>query len=115
MRPTATILQGSSQCGYWLRSNFFLFAWTDALPGRVAALNLALSNSGSTGANKIILPGETILTGDNEALVVVDGVVINQDSGRRRATGGEVGYGTGSDNMPAGYGSGSSDSKSKAI
>jgi TonB-linked SusC/RagA family outer membrane protein len=79
--------------------------WTDALSGKVAGLNLVRSNSGPAASNKIILRGENNLTGDNEALIVVDGVVINQGSGRRNAVGGETAYGTGSDNMPADYGS----------
>jgi outer membrane receptor protein involved in Fe transport len=78
--------------------------WTDALSGKVAGLNLVRSNSGPTGSNKIILRGENNLTGDNEALIVVDGVVINQGSGRRTGVAGEAVYGTGSDNMPADYG-----------
>ncbi len=83
--------------------------WTDALSGKVAGLNLVRSNSGPGGSNKIILRGENNLTGDNEALIVVDGVVINQGSGRRNAIGGEAVYGTSSDNMPADYGSGLND------
>jgi len=83
--------------------------WTDALSGKVAGLNLVRSNSGPTGSNKIILRGENNLTGDNEALIVVDGVVINQGSGRRNAISGESAYGTSSDNMPADYGSGIND------
>lgn len=83
--------------------------WTDALSGKVAGLNMLRSNAGPTGSNKIILRGENNLTGDNEALIVVDGVVINQGSGRRTANGGEDTYGTGSDNMPADYGSGLND------
>ena len=79
--------------------------WTDALSGKVAGLNMVRSGSGPTATNKIILRGENNLTGDNEALVVVDGVVINQGSGRRTAIAGEVVYGVGSDNMPADYGS----------
>lgn len=79
--------------------------WTDALSGKVAGLNLVRSNSGPTGSNKIILRGENNLTGDNEALIVVDGVVINNGSGRRTGISGETVYGTGSDNMPADYGS----------
>ncbi len=79
--------------------------WTDALSGKVAGLNMIRSGSGPTGSNKIILRGENNLTGDNEALIVVDGVVINQGSGRRSAISGETAYGTGSDNMPADYGS----------
>ncbi|RYY49558.1 MAG: SusC/RagA family TonB-linked outer membrane protein [Chitinophagaceae bacterium] len=78
--------------------------WTDALSGKVAGLNLVRSNSGPSGSNKIILRGENNLTGDNEALIVVDGVVINNGSGRRTAIGGESAYGTSSDNMPADYG-----------
>ncbi|SFD15069.1 TonB-linked outer membrane protein, SusC/RagA family [Chitinophaga sp. CF118] len=83
--------------------------WTDALSGKVAGLNLVRSNAGPTGSNKIILRGENNLSGDNEALIVVDGVVINQSSGRRNAISGESSYGTSSDNMPADYGSGLND------
>lgn len=83
--------------------------WTDALSGKVAGLNLVRSNSGPGGSNKIILRGENNLTGNNEALIVVDGVVINQGSGRRSDVGGEAVYGTGSNNMPADYGSGIND------
>jgi len=79
--------------------------WTDALSGKVAGLNLIRSNSGPAGSNKIILRGENNLTGDNEALIVVDGVVINQGSGRRTANAGETAYGVSSDMMPADYGS----------
>jgi TonB-linked SusC/RagA family outer membrane protein len=79
--------------------------WTDALSGKVPGLNLVRSGSGPTASNKIILRGENNLTGDNEALIVVDGVVINQGSGRRNAIAGETVYGTGSDNMPVDYGS----------
>ncbi len=83
--------------------------WTDALSGKVAGLNLIRSNSGPTGSNKIILRGENNLTGDNEALIVIDGVVINNSSARRTANAGESVYGTSSDNMPADYGSGLND------
>ncbi len=82
--------------------------WTDALSGKVAGLNLVRSNSGPGGSIKIILRGENNLTdgASNEALIVVDGVVVNQGSGRRSGTnGGETVYGTGSDNMPSDYGS----------
>ncbi len=79
--------------------------WTDALSGKVAGLNMVRSNGGPTGSNKIILRGENNLTGDNEALIVLDGVVLNNGSGKRTAISGENVYGTGSDNMPADYGS----------
>lgn len=79
--------------------------WTDALSGKVAGLNLVRSNGGPAASNKIILRGENNLTGDNEALIVMDGVVINNSGGRRTANASDAVYGTGSDNMPADYGS----------
>jgi TonB-linked SusC/RagA family outer membrane protein len=89
--------------------------WTDALSGKVAGLNLVRSNAGPTGSNKIILRGENNLTNDNEALIVVDGVIINQGSGRRTGVGGEGAYGTNSENMPADYGTGLNDINSEDI
>ena len=61
--------------------------WTDALSGKVAGLSLIRSNGGPAGSNKIILRGESNLTGENDALIVVDGVVINHGSGRRTGSG----------------------------
>lgn len=78
--------------------------WMDALSGKVAGLNMLRSNSGPVGGTKIILRGENNLTGENEALIVVDGVVINTGSGRRSGENGAA-YGTGSGNMPVDYGS----------
>jgi len=83
--------------------------WMDALSGKVAGLNLIRSNAGPVGSTKIILRGESNLTGENEALIVVDGVVVNGGSGRRSALGTDASYGTGSDNMPVDYGSGMDD------
>lgn len=57
--------------------------WTEALSGKVAGLNLVRSNAGPTGSNSIILRGESNLTGNNDALIVVDGVIINGGSGRK--------------------------------
>ncbi len=77
--------------------------WTDALSGKVAGLNL-VRNGGPAGSNKIILRGENNLTGDNEALIVIDGVVASSSKARTAATGGGV-YGTSGDIMPADFGS----------
>ncbi|TCD08275.1 SusC/RagA family TonB-linked outer membrane protein [Pedobacter frigidisoli] len=77
--------------------------WTEALSGKVAGLNL-VRNSGPAGSNKIILRGENNLTGDNEALIVIDGVVASSSARRSSATGGGV-YGTSGDIMPADFGS----------
>lgn len=81
--------------------------WTDALSGKVAGLNM-VRNGGPAGSNKIILRGENNLTGDNEALIVIDGVVASSSSRRTAATGGGV-YGTSGDIMPADFGSGLND------
>lgn len=56
--------------------------WTEALSGKVAGLNLVRSNGGPTGSNSIVLRGESNLTGSNDALIVVDGVIVNGGSGR---------------------------------
>jgi len=77
--------------------------WTDALSGKVAGLNL-VRNSGPAGSNKIILRGENNLTGDNEALIVIDGVVASSSSRRPAASSGGV-YGTSGDIMPPDFGS----------
>ncbi|MFA6247215.1 MAG: SusC/RagA family TonB-linked outer membrane protein [Mucilaginibacter sp.] len=61
--------------------------WTDALSGKVAGLSLIRSNGGPAGSNKIILRGESNLTGENDALIVVDGVVINHGGGRATGSG----------------------------
>jgi len=90
-----------------LDSNAFTDAvasnWTDALSGKVAGLNL-VRNGGPAGSNKIILRGENNLTGDNEALIVIDGVVASSSARRTSATGGGA-YGTSGDIMPADFGS----------
>lgn len=79
--------------------------WTDALSGKVAGLNLVRSGSGPAASSKIILRGENNLTGDNEALIVIDGVVISSSSGKRNSAKGDAVYATNSDNLPADYGS----------
>ncbi len=82
--------------------------WLDALSGKVAGLNMIRSNGGPTGSNKVILRGENNLTGENEALIVVDGVVVSSGSGRRTATGGSV-SGPTDGIQPTDFGSGIND------
>lgn len=79
--------------------------WLDALSGKVAGMSLIRSGAGPAASSKIILRGENNLTGDNEALVVLDGVVINNSSGKRSANSSDQVYATNSDNLPADYGS----------
>lgn len=61
--------------------------WSEALSGRVAGVNLVRSGAGPAGSNKIILRGENNLTGNNEALIVIDGVVVSNSSGNQVGTG----------------------------
>lgn len=82
--------------------------WIDALSGKVPGLNMIRSNGGPTGSNKIILRGENNFTGENEALVVVDGVVVSSSSGRRTATGGSA-AGPADGVQPTDFGSGIND------
>lgn len=77
--------------------------WTESLSGKVAGLNL-VRNSGPAASNKIILRGENNLTGDNEALIVIDGVVASSSARRTAGSSGGV-YGTSGDVMPADFGS----------
>jgi TonB-linked SusC/RagA family outer membrane protein len=77
--------------------------WTDALSGKVAGLNL-VRNSGPSGSNKIILRGENNLTGDNEALIVIDGVVASSSS-KRTGSSSAGAYNTAGDILPTDYGS----------
>ena len=76
MGYAATVVKGDALTE--ARSN----NWLDALSGKVPGLNLVRSNAGPAGSTKVILRGENNLTGDNDALIVVDGVVINHGSGR---------------------------------
>lgn len=80
--------------------------WTDALSGKVAGVNLVRSGGGPAGTNKIILRGENNLTGDNNALIIVDGIITSSSSGKM--TGGSSGAYL-SDDSPTDYGSGLSD------
>lgn len=80
--------------------------WTDALSGKVAGLNLIRSNGGPAGSTSIILRGESNLSGDNDALIVIDGVVINGGSGRRTGSGNNAYLDTES---PVDFGSGLND------
>lgn len=80
--------------------------WTDALTGKVAGLNLVKSGAGPAGSNQIILRGENSLTGDNSALIVVDGVVVSHASGGMTTTGSSNYIGADS---PVDFGSGIAD------
>ena len=61
--------------------------WTNALTGKVAGLNLLKSGGGPSGTNRIQLRGETSVSGNSDALIVVDGVIISGSSGQMTGTG----------------------------
>ncbi|WP_346239405.1 SusC/RagA family TonB-linked outer membrane protein [Niabella insulamsoli] len=50
------------------------------LMGKVAGLQISQSGGGADGASsRLVVRGNTLLTGDNRALIIVDGVAINND------------------------------------
>lgn len=53
----------------------------NSLSGRIAGLQISSSGSGSAGSSRIIIRGNNSLGGNNEPLVVVDGVPINNGNG----------------------------------
>lgn len=64
----------------------------EALRGKTAGVKIT-SGSGSIGSsNRIVLRGEASLTGNNNALIVVDGVPIDNSASIGGAGGGEAGY-----------------------
>lgn len=80
--------------------------WSEGLSGRVAGVNLVRSGAGPAGSNKIILRGENNLTSSNDALIVIDGVVVSNSSGN------QVGVGHGAylgNDSPSDFGTGISD------
>lgn len=54
----------------------------NALTGKVSGLQVVRSNNGPGGSSKIILRGQSSLTGDNQPLIVVDGLPLNNFTGR---------------------------------
>lgn len=62
--------------------------WTDALTGKVAGLNILKSGGGPAGSTKIVLRGDNSFnSGDNAALIVVDGAIISNSSGKMTGNG----------------------------
>ncbi len=79
--------------------------WSDALVGKVAGLNVTKSNGGPLGSNEIVLRAETSFSGDNGALIVIDGVVM--EAGKRMTSTGQSNYLA--DDSPVDFGSSLSD------
>jgi TonB-linked SusC/RagA family outer membrane protein len=53
----------------------------NTLSGKVAGLQVTRSSNGPAGSSKITLRGNNSLTGDNQPLIVVDGVPVNNFTG----------------------------------
>jgi TonB-linked SusC/RagA family outer membrane protein len=53
----------------------------NSLSGKVAGLQITRSSNGPAGSSKITLRGNNSLTGDNQPLIVVDGVPLNNFTG----------------------------------
>jgi TonB-linked SusC/RagA family outer membrane protein len=54
---------------------------TNAFSGKVAGLQVVRSSTGAGGSSKIVLRGNTSLTGNNQPLIVVDGIPIDNFTG----------------------------------
>ncbi|WP_373514469.1 SusC/RagA family TonB-linked outer membrane protein [Persicitalea sp.] len=52
----------------------------NSLIGRVAGLDVARSASGLGGSSRIVLRGDRSITGNNQALIVIDGVPVNNSN-----------------------------------
>jgi TonB-linked SusC/RagA family outer membrane protein len=53
----------------------------NTLSGKVAGLQISRSSNGPAGSSKITLRGNNSLTGDNQPLIVVDGIPVNNFTG----------------------------------
>jgi len=60
----------------------------NTLSGKVAGLQVTRSSNGPAGSSKITLRGNNSLTGDNQPLIVVDGVPLNNFTGNINASSG---------------------------
>ncbi len=63
----------------------------NSLSGRIAGLQVSGTGSGSMGSSKILIRGNNSLAGNNQPLIVVDGVPIDNSSGGGSEWGGSDG------------------------
>ncbi|MEJ7768313.1 MAG: carboxypeptidase-like regulatory domain-containing protein, partial [Chitinophagaceae bacterium] len=52
----------------------------NSLSGRVAGLNVARTSSGLGGSTRVVLRGDRSITGNNQALIVIDGVPMDNSN-----------------------------------
>ncbi|MCO4292473.1 SusC/RagA family TonB-linked outer membrane protein [Solitalea sp. MAHUQ-68] len=53
----------------------------NSLTGKIAGLQVVRSSNGPAGSSKMVLRGNNSLTGDNQPLIVIDGVPVNNFTG----------------------------------
>lgn len=80
--------------------------WSDGLKGKVAGLNLTQASSGPINSTRINLRGDKSLSGNNEALVVIDGIPMVNG---KLSSGVNDAYGVGGADVPIDFGNGLSD------
>src|SRR5690606_21308251 len=80
--------------------------WSTGRKGKVAGLNLTQASSGPINSTRINLRGDRSLSGNNEALIVIDGIpMVN---GQLSSGVGDA-YGVGGADVPIDFGNGLSD------
>ncbi len=57
-----------------------------AIQGKTAGLNITSTTGGPGGSTRVVMRGEKSLTGNNNALIVVDGVIVNNNTRLRDNT-----------------------------
>lgn len=62
----------------------------NALSGKVAGLQITKSSNGPAGSSRITLRGNNSLTGDNQPLIVVDGVPVSNFTGAINTSNGQL-------------------------
>ncbi len=67
----------------------------NSLAGRVAGLKVSTTGTGEWGSTNILLRGATSLSGDNQPLIVVDGIPISGGSRGNGSENGGIDYGSG--------------------
>lgn len=80
--------------------------WSDGLKGKVAGLNLTQASSGPLNSTRINLRGDRSLSGNNEALIVIDGIPMVNG---KLSSGVSDAYGIGGADVPIDFGNGLSD------
>lgn len=69
------------------------------LSGQIAGLNVTPSGTGPGGSSRILIRGSSSLTGNDEPIFVIDGVIVNNSSGNGATQDGGLDYGNAISNI----------------